>query len=377
MLFLLACAPEYGLTARTEELLPSPDLGDGAAFAAWEPAVPEASPVAPVPDRRVEAFALGPTVTPVADYLFVIDESISMHRVLHKVIRGFNTLRGKRGFPNGARVAVLNTAPADLDAPGEPFPGLEPVAGNALLPGFGALVDATRIAAYKAVAPEKYAKRYTGEGCDAWFDPYANGPDGLPCLNAHTRVPLLPGRAEAGIVALRQWLESTAGEDRFRAGAAVNVIFLSDTHDPGLAEGHGRDEEIAALAKARPDIDELRALVDEPVAAFRIHAIAPASRCGESWDSPSYYELAAAAEGVEADICTTEDYVGVLDEIAKTGSRRQDNVLRLGYPAAEIGEVLLDGKPVTWSPTGDPQAIRIDGALPTNVRTVKVGYRPG
>jgi hypothetical protein len=156
----------------------------------------------------------------------------------------------------------------------------------------------------------------------------------------------------------------------------VNVVFLSDTHDPGLALGRGRDAEVAALAAERADYDELRALIDEPVAAFRLHAIAPASKCGEAWDTPTYYDLAEASGGVEADICTTDDYAPIFDEIAKAGSRREEGVLRLGYPAAQVGQVLLDGAPVAWSATGDPQAIRIDGDLPASVHTVKVAYRP-
>lgn len=375
MVFLLAaCASEYGLSPMedpTVGLVPTDDLGDGAAFFAWEAPSPGGT------RQRVEDFALGATPIPVADYLFVIDESVSMRHVMNHVRKGFASLRRKDVFPTGARVAVLYTTPADPTDLTEPYPALDRLGADALVPGFLDLVDGPRIAAYVAAAPEKYAKRYKHPGCGAWFTPTEDNAEGTSCLQAALQEPLLPGRFEAGLVALGQWLDKTAGTPRFRSGAAVNVIFVSDTHDPGADTDQDRKHPDAAadLEAERPDLADLRARVTEPVSAFRIHAIAPRKFCGEHWDTPSYFDVVDQSGGVEADVCTTDDYRPILQAIGLEGSVRQTTVIRLGYSAAGIDSVTVGDEAVAWEPTDDPQAIEIAGSIPTSVKRVRVAYR--
>jgi hypothetical protein len=395
---LVGCAgSEYGLAAdelaRTDGLLPTDDLGEGAAYAAWAldttpaPRLPGTAPgtahgtahgaATASPHTRVEAFALGPSPTPVADFLFVIDDSISMKAVMDTFAAGIGSLTRRGVFPSGSRLAVLNTTPGDPADLSVPHPVVPPKGADDLAPGFLALVDGARIEAYRAVAPKRYTRRYRMDGCEAWFAPDDKNAQGAPCLLAHAQIPLLPARAEAGLVALAQWLDAS-DTPRFRAGAAVNVVFISDTHDPGLAPtrlaAFGADGQ--DLVEARPDFAALAALVDEPVAAFRVHAIAPATGCSdEQWAQPTYFDVVADAGGVAADICTTEDYAPVIAAIARAGSVRQAPVLRLGYPAAQVeGVAGVDG-PIGWSPTDDPQAIVLDGELPVSMRQVRVRYR--
>lgn len=379
-----ACASEYGLSAWSDPtvgLVPTDDLGDGAAYAAWTvPVATEAVPATPTTDDddgtpRVEDFALGATPTSVADYLFVLDESISMRHVMAHVRRGFASLRRSGAFPDDARIAVLYTTPADPADRTQPYPADRRVGADTLVPGFQALVDGPRIAAYVAAAPATYADRYWRPGCTAWFSPRQKNADGDSCLAAAFQEPLLPGRFEAGLVALRQWLEATDGTPRFRSGAAVNVIFVSDTHDPGADRNQADPAVVADLDAQRPDFAELRALVDEPVSAFRVHAIAPKSHCGEAWSDATYFDVVAESGGVEADVCTVDDYRPVLDEIGLSGSVRENPVLRLGYRATTIGSVTIDGASVPWSLTGDGQSVVLDGELPTSVHTVRIAYR--
>ncbi|MDP2306329.1 MAG: hypothetical protein Q8P18_09910 [Pseudomonadota bacterium] len=398
---LVGCgASDYGLApdrtgdghAPMDDLLPTDDLGDGAAFAAWK------SPATPLPVTtagaqaphatlsaarpatvRVEAFGVGPAPAPVADFLFVIDDSVSMKEVMGPFSAGIASLLQRGVFPSGSRLAVLNTTPGDPVELSMPHPVVPPKGDDDLAPGFLALVDGARIAAYRAVAPKRYARRYVLDGCDAWFAPGAQNAQGLPCLLAHTQIPLLPARAEAGLVALRQWLEASDAP-HFRAGASVNVVYISDTHDPGLSPERiaelGPDGQ--GLVAARPDFATLRALVSEPVAAFRVHAIAPATHCSdERWAEPTYFDVVAEGGGVAADICVTRDYAPVIGAIAQAGSVRQEPVLRLGYPAARVEGVADEDGPVAWSPTDDPQAIVLDGGLPASVRQFRVRYRPG
>lgn len=398
---LAACAaPEYALGtvdpfAVDPALAPTADLGDGGAFAAWSaPVVDVAAPTdaprtadsprtpsrhgaAPAPDvEREEAFAVGPGPSPVADYLLVLDDSTSMRKALARLDAGLTSLLAPGVFPSGSRIAVLNTTPSDPDDPATPHPAVASAGADDLAPGFGRLVDAVGIAAYRKEAPRRYAREYAAAGCAAWFGPDDVDRDGVPCLFAHTRVPFLPKRAEAGLVALRQWLERP-DRPRFRAGASVNVLFISDTHDPGLSpEGlAARGEDGADLLALQPDYALLRALVTEPVAGFRVHALAPETECGERWAQASYFDVADASDGVRADFCTTEDYAAVIGSIARAGSVPQEPVLRLGHPAAEVVEVRGADGPLAWSPTDDPQAIALAGELPERPTRVHVRYR--
>jgi hypothetical protein len=385
---------EYGLAPETDErLVPTDDLGDGAGYLAWEIPSSAASstgttpstsspqravPDAPPADLRVERFAIGPAPTPVADFLFVVDDSVSMRRVMSKFRRGVSSLTRQGAFPSGSRIAVLNTTPADPDDPTSPHPVVPPVGDDDLSPGFQSLVTAQRIAAYKAVALPHFARQFPYTGCEAWFSPEARGADGAPCVVAHMKTPHLHKRAEAGLVALRQWLEATEGTPRFRSGAAVNVVFISDTHDPGIPP-HAR-EKLGDLAEAldaeRPDFAELDSLVNEPVAAFRVHAIAPETACGEAWSEPTYFDVVDAAGGVRADVCTTRDYSDFIQQIARDGSIRQRTVLRLGYPAAQIESVEVEGHEVRWHETEDPQAITLLGDPPSHIQSARVTYVP-
>lgn len=379
---LAACTSEYGLSPvedPTIGLSPTDDLGDGAAFFAWEaPASDPPEPASPVPTRRrVEDFALGATPIPVADYLFVIDESVSMRHVMRHVRKGFASLRRKDVFPTGARVAVLYTTPADPTDLSAPYPAQTRVGADTLVPGFLDLVDGPRIAAYVAAAPKKYAARFKHPGCTAWFAPTDKNAEGTSCLQAALQVPLLPGRFEAGLVALDQWLDKSAGTPRFRSGAAVNVVFVSDTHDPGadVDQDRAHPEAAADLVAERPDLGQLRARVTEPISAFRIHAIAPRGFCGERWDEASYFDVADDAGGVEADVCTTDDYRPILQQIGLEGSVRQSAVIRLGYPAVGIDAVTVGDHTVEWTPTDDPQAIKLTAGLPATVERLRVAYR--
>ncbi len=392
---LAGCAPsEQGLAAiGHDNLAPTDDLGDGAGFAAWEtPAAdgPARDAVALAPaDRpalriREEVFALGPTAVPVADFLFVVDDSISMRNVVTELRRGMVSMRVKRDrFPANTRIAVMHTTPADPADRTMPHLSAWNDEHAHQEPGFLGLVDGERIATYQAATSGR-RRRWRGPGCTAWFAPDDRAANGWLCLATHLTRPRLRGggdglgRAEAGLVALRQWLEDTEGTPRFRAGAAVNVVFVSDTHDPGLgARARERRPDWAAeLDAERPDFAELVGLVDDPVASFRVHAIAPApgSDCGEDFLAPTYFDVVREAGGETADICTADDYAELVGRIAQSGSRRQRPVLRLGYPAAGIRSVRMDGVPVDWSFTRDPQAIRIHVEAADTVRRVAVRY---
>ncbi len=379
-----ACQPsEHGLhhQSASPELVPTTDLGDGGAYAVFvEPKPPStqarpprkppqesvpstSAPAHPWPAEpivREEHFWLGHGPTPAVDYLFVIDDSVSMKAILGRFRRGMRHLGRPGVFPSRSRLAVLNTTPADPTDPTRAHPMVRQNTEADLLPGFQHLVDAEGIAMYVADAPEKMQKRFSMPGCDAWFGPNDRNADQVSCLRAHSQLGLVPGRAEAGLVALAQWMEAmeAADQPQFRAGAAVNVIFVSDTHDPGLHaslldQPLGQD-----LLSLQPSVEDLLDRLNVPVASFRLHAIAPESECGEKWTDPSYHRAAKASGGVTADVCTLRDYRPVIEQIVHTGARTDQSVVRLGRLPSEIESVELNHKPVGW--WSDGQAVGLD-----------------
>lgn len=356
LLFLLACAPEYDF------------VEVGAGGAALESHEDGGAKV------RKDHFKVGgESATPLVDYLFVVDNSVSMKPLLTQFQAGFAALaKDAESFGDRARVAVITTLPSDPDAPGALHPAVTVTPGLEFDPGFASPVTQSRLRDYKAVAPRMH-KRMPLRGCDAWFAPSEQNKGGVSCLEAHTQVGLTAMGVEAGLVATAQLLDR---EDfAFREGAAVNIVFVSDTHDPGIH------------ILAHPGADALLALRPEPLAltkqvqerfgssAVRLHAIAPATVCtSEDWTAigPVYQQAAEATGGVFIDICTADDYRPLLAELTRAGKTPTVPVLPLGRTPAEILGVTVDGEAAAYTLTGG--RVELD-EMPTVEADIEVLYR--
>ena len=89
----------------------------------------------------------------------------------------------------------------------------------------------------------------------------------------------------------------------FRKGALLNVIFVSDTHDPGRNE--------PSLITNRKNYAQLNALTNQyqDVRSLKFHAISPASKCSaEALHDFSYHALVDDSKGEKGDVCTLTDY---------------------------------------------------------------------
>lgn len=325
---------------------------------------------------RMDQFDLGgESATPLVDYLFVVDNSISMTTILPRVRAGFAALASDpNAFGERARVGVITTLPSDPEFPGALHPAVPATTGLELDPGFGGLVTGQRIREYREAIPAA-RKHFPARGCKGgWFDPAARAPGGQTCLEAHTQVGLEFTRVEAGLTALGQLLER---EDfAFREGAAVNVIFVSDTHDPGADPGP-RAPWIQDLVDGRPTAETLaeRALGAGGASAFRLHAISPHSVCtGEDWTSigPVYREAAAATGGADVDICRADDYRSVFEHIATVGAQPQQPLLVLERDPSEVLEVRVGGVPAPFVVEG--RRVRLE-RLPVEASSIEVRYR--
>src|SRR5688500_329485 len=106
MAVLVGCGQEYGISAV--------DV-DTPIVKPHRPPARVHRPLAPQPvplDERAVTLG-GDAPSAVVDYLFVVDGSASMERVLGRVRDGFEALAGSGVFPAEARIAVMSTLPAD------------------------------------------------------------------------------------------------------------------------------------------------------------------------------------------------------------------------------------------------------------------------
>lgn len=331
-----------------------------------------------VSGQREEVFYYGGTTqTPLADYLFVVDNSSSMNGVVEKVRAGFASLAENNPFPPKAHIAIMGTTPSE---PGTDLSIPHPVVKASKMkydPGFLRLVDDKALSTYRTRVPKR-SDMFPMSGCEAWFTPTEVNADGVPCIVAHTQIGMTATTTEAGLTSFKQILEKSREEPLFRRGAAVNVIFVSDTHDPGFHPNEDTQDMWDQLVAARPDFGELQQIVarDHLVASLRLHAIAPKTQCGESWSQigPSYFEVVEQSGGHIADMCTTDDYAPLIDAIARDGAVINRGIFPLSRDAANIREVLVDGTPASFSVDDSGGVLVLDGAVPTTETRVEIRY---
>lgn len=357
LLLLVACGPEYQ----------------------FETVAPGGSAVSSAVDAnsgvRRDVFQLGPNAqTPRVDYLFVVDNSASMRTILPELTRSFETLaQNPEVFGARARVGVISTLPADPDFPEAVHPTVQPVPAVEFDPGFGGLVDRQRIAEFRQVARPRERQRMPMPGCDAWFSPGQKHRRGHSCLAAHLQVALQPMGVEAGVVAFSQLLENP--EFSFRTGASVHVIFVSDTHDPGLPPHHLEErEQLLALHRTSEELETL-ARKRFHVSNFQVHALAPMRQCTqENWSGldPVYHQLAQATGGVSTDLCSTLDLTQMLTEITGQAKSIRHPVMVLSGSADSVLEVQQNGSSLGFAWTGE--VIELD-ERPRTDNPVEVTYR--
>ena len=322
--------------------------------------------------ERRETFEFGPdAVSPLVDFLFVIDNSCSMRNILNKVSAGMRTIATRREvLPEKPLMAVMSTMVAKFDDFSTTGPGVSRYSTIDEEPGFLAFVDKAAIDHFRTANPAM-AGNWSIDGCTGpWFAPDATNGNGQYCIEAATQASLSCLGAEAGITAFEQLLKKHAGRRLFRQGAQVNVIFVSDTHDPGINN--------ATLRANIKSYDELRALAarDNVQGGLKFHAIAPFQKCVESFQEASYFDLTDASGGRKGDVCTETDYAEVLSEVVETGARRGDPVFVLSRPVTKLVSVTLDGVGTTdYTFDSKNNALTIPGLAGDAEGKVEVVYR--
>lgn len=356
-----------------EEAADTPAASDPPADEPKTPPIDETSDDGPKTELRTQSFPFGEEQDKY-DYVLVMDNSVSMTAIAANVKNAFKAIQTQPGvFPADALMAVMSTMIGDAANLATTGKGINRYAGIDAEPGFLDFINKAAIQNYKAQVNATRAGKWPLDGCDQkWFKPGDKDAAGTYCLEAALQSTGASVGAEPGIQAFKQILQKNAGKALFRPKAIVNVIFISDTHDPGVGN--------ADLLSSIPSYSEIRALADKSnsIQSLRFHAIAPEQQCaGTSEDvhTKSYYKIAADSNGNKADVCTLVNYGEFLKKTILE-SKVKEPVFMLERPASEIVKVTVDGVEVKdYDVSTTKDSITIPSLAPDKKSTVTIEYR--
>ena len=292
-----------------------------------------------------ESFSFdGARKSSVVDYLFIMDNSCSMKETMERTAKGFLQLVSTQPelFAADSRVAVMTTMAAkdkNFKAIGD---HVKTYTGIESEPGFLDFVDKTAIDAFKASAASSEKKAaYSLTGCtDAWFAPDAKTAAGGFCLNAAMQNPHTCVGREAGVTAFVQLLRKNKGNALFRDRANLNIIFISDTQEPGKPAA-------TAIAMGYKEVRDL-ALTDNTLQDLKFHALAPGKdkECTSEnvYDKP-YTALAKASGGREQSPCKVTDLAPFMKDMVEESQKSDSQEFTLSKRAGTILSVRVDGVP--------------------------------
>lgn len=184
-----------------------------------------------------------------------------------------------------APARVDSSGALDFQNPLRPFFQAESIAPLIFdNPGFIRLVNKKTIEHFVTThSTSDYVARFPAKGCDrSWFEPDETNENGIPCLVAHSQILQAGIMYEAGVTSLYQLLKSYnyRQEKLFRDDAAVNIIFVSDTHDAGALDFYGSVNAYASMIPFSSLKQEI--LNNNPaVKNFTIHGVVPLPVAGD------------------------------------------------------------------------------------------------
>jgi hypothetical protein len=320
-----------------------------------------------MPDK-VKKFAFGRSVKPVdADYLFVLDNSVSMVKYSQRVANGLAAIP-KDSFPESSKLAVMTTMVA-----------ADPMASNLLAhpdinrtdyacidkePGFLELVNSDSLSRFRGCSGVRgdHLTKYALEPCKGqWFTPFEQNGSGQRCFSAAIQNPFSPVGCEAGLLALEQMLKRKGQTPLFRSNAAANVIFVSD------------EQEGCKAAETRGEFSSASKLVqmiktNSSTASVKFHGIVPMS---VSQGIKRYADEITATGGVVIPMDQERaDYRDVIQKIIESKVDQISSQFDLGEIATEILSVEVAGQKTTDFEFDGKRIVKVrnlDSAKPTQI----------
>jgi len=282
----------------------------------------------------------------VADYLFVLDNSISMAANATKVGQGLAAI-AKETFPESARIAVMTTMAA-----------ADPLATSLVAhvdinrnnygacinrePGFLSFVDKASMDAFKSCGPPaEYANKYVKTACESgWFKPFDVNSAGDRCFTAALQNSFHAVGCEPGLLALEQLLQRNNGKPLFRENAAVSVIFISDEQE-GCTAAATRGNTLDAAGTS----NRLRSLIENnsKVLSVKFNGIIPPVGKVPA-NTLSYANVISAVGGKAFDVSSpTADYNSMIEQLIQAKVDNTASEFSIPATSKKVTSVEVDG----------------------------------
>ena len=283
-----------------------------------------------------------------------------MGSIVDKLKLGFASIAETADFPIKSKVGVISTAVDEVSS------------STSKKVGFKQLVTAAQISNSDRYSNSKRDHPGCSEG---WFSPNQKDSAGSYCLVSAIDFRLISTYYEAGLTSFNNFLEAQRGKNTFRTDTLLNVIFVSDTHDPG--RGNDTAKKLLQRAKAYTTNEFLsKANAVNKVSGIKYHGIVPVpgkGRCGlESVvDSEyTYMKFIEETDGVVAE-CGLDNYSNFVTQMVGN-SKFKSKIFKLpdGFNR-KVTKVTVNGTEVSFKQSNNQGSIMIND-IPANVPTIDV-----
>ena len=283
----------------------------------------------------------------VADFLFVLDNSVSMGDDATRVSQGLAAI-AKETFPESTRIAVMTTMAAS-----DPF-AASPIVHSDIStkdygacinrePGFLSFVDRASVEGFKSCVgvPAQYAMKYAKSACESgWFQPFDTNANGDRCFAAALQNSFHAVGCEPGLLALDQLLQRNNGKPVFRENASVSIIFISDEQE-GCSASATRGNSLDAGGTA----DRLKAAIfqNSKVLSVKFNGIIPPVGKVPT-NTLSYQAVINHLGGKSFDITNPfADYNSMIDQIIQDKVDNTASEFSIPATAKKVTSVEVDG----------------------------------
>lgn len=343
------------------------------------------------------------------DILFVLDDSCSMSTILSNVESGILSLSSVE-FPANTKMGVTYMSPAKMT--GDQIDFEKPYTRLSTgVPGFLSLVNRSTVADYmsldvSAYDPEEEGKQNfpVGVCAESWFDPKQVNGSGQACLSGAMQTPLYCTGVEEGVWSLYQLIENYNRKHLalFRPESLVLVLFVSDTHAPGVANYYGKSNSPSSPLSLSEITNKIKE--NSPgIASVKFSGVVPVPKVGdrhldglkvvggvpqsdeeahinsEGFNDYAYLPLIRETGGVALH-AKRNDWSEAMGDLIKDARVISNLTLRLSRAVERVTNVWVDGKELGESDfrlEPDHQTVYVLRDLsPRQLHEIKVEYLP-
>jgi len=319
--------------------------------------------------ERIVGFKSGdPRKPEVADFLFVLDNSFSMKDDASGIARGLAQVPAS-SFPASSRLGVMTTMVAD-SVTADPIVIHNDIAHYSCInkePGFLDLVNASAIKDWRTCRSnaKQSAAAYSLSGCvSGWFEPFEKNANHERCFDAALQNPFSAVKCEAGLLALKQFLQRKRAYPVFRDGALVTVVFISDEQVGCVsAETLGDPSDAGADATIKEIKDAI--VTNSKASGVRFTGILPSPKFVKD-NVLSYQKVIERTGGKFFWITEARaDYKGIIEKIVSPLVIESSKEFPLDGDVVAISHVKVDGRMI---PEDHYELIRTDGRSIVKIR---------